>query len=268
MERNEVETKMDNPIQSMKSGHVVTIRMNRPRALNAINLAMIEMIDAALIDAARDPDVRVLVITGADTAFCVGADIRELGQWQHDPSLRERFYTLAPEMFRKLRDFPHPVIAAVNGLTVAGGFELGCYADLIIAAEDAMIGDGHANFVGFGPVSAVLGPLMMPGKKVAELLFTGDLWTARDMAEAGFVNRVVPRADLMDAVQEIAQKIASKQPLALTAAKALLRKAGSGDSATLLADAFESAQRIFETEDFAEGLKAFEEKRRPVFKGR
>lgn len=259
---------MGGPIDYVKEGHVATIRMNRPEAMNAINLDMIERFDAVLTEAAADHDVRVLILTGVGNAFCVGADIKQLKCWEIDPSLRERFYALAPAMFRKLEEFPRPVIAAVNGVAVAGGFELCCYADIVIAAEGVKMGDGHANFVGFGPVSAVLAPYLMSRKKAAELLFTGDVWTARELADAGFVNHVVPAEQLAGTVRKMAEKIASKQPIALAAAKSLMRRAGSIDNGLLLSHAFESAQRIFTTRDFAEGLKAFEEKRSPRFEGR
>lgn len=259
---------MGEPIEYTKAGHIATLRMNRPDAMNAINLRMIEQFDAALTTAAADQDVRVLILTGVANAFCVGADIKELKNWDVDPTLRDRFYSLAPVMFRKLEEFPRPVIAAVNGVAIAGGFELCCYADIVIAVEDARIGDGHANFVGFGPVSAVLAPYLMPRKKAAELLFTGDIWTAAELADAGFVNWVVPSGELEATVAAMAGKIASKQPIALAAAKALMRRAGSVDNALLLSHAFESAQRIFTTRDFAEGLKAFEEKRPAIFEGR
>jgi enoyl-CoA hydratase/carnithine racemase len=243
--------------------------MNRPEALNAINLAMIEAFDAALAEAAADPLVRVLVLTGAGKAFCVGADIKELRTFETDPAIRDRFYALAPGMFRRLEEFPCPVIAAVNGIAAAGGFELCCYADLVIAVEGVPFGDAHANYVGFGPVSAVLAPRQLPGKKAAELLLTGDMWKSQDLAALGFVNRVVPPDALMEEVGKYADKIAAKQPLALRAVKVLMRGAAAGASPDiLLSHAFESAQRIFGTEDFAEGLAAFDEKRKPVFRGR
>src|SRR5690349_25097495 len=104
-----------------KRGHVATLTMNRPEALNAITLDMIEALDQALATAAADADVRALVLTGAGRAFCVGADLKQLERWQDEPELRERFSSLAPAMFRRLEEFPRPVIAAVNGIAAAGG---------------------------------------------------------------------------------------------------------------------------------------------------
>src|SRR5580698_10894523 len=150
-----------------KSGHVAIITMNRPEALNAITVEMIEAFSRAL-SAAKADDVRVLILTGAGRSFCVGADLEQLKLWQHNADLRARFSNHAPAMFRQLLEFNRPIIAAVNGVAAAGGFELCCVADLVIAAEDALIGDAHANFVGFGPVSAAFAATALPAKLAAE----------------------------------------------------------------------------------------------------
>jgi enoyl-CoA hydratase/carnithine racemase len=199
----------DNPVSNSilyeKCGHVATITMNRPEALNAITVDMIESFADALFVAEADNTVRALILTGAGRVFCVGADIRQLKLWREGPNLRERFSTRAPAMFLQLAQFPRPIIAAVNGVAAAGGFELCCCADLVIAAEDAMIGDAHANFVGFGPISAVLASQVMPQKLASELLLTGDMWSSRRLEQAGFVNRVVPPERVIEVARACCQ---------------------------------------------------------------
>lgn len=259
---------MNDTILYEKQGHVATITMNRPEALNAITVDMIEAFSEALTVAAADEEVRALILTGAGTAFCVGADIKQLKRWSQEPELRERFATGAPILFRQLMEFRRPIIAAVNGVAAAGGFELCCVADLVVAADEALIGDAHANFVGFGPVSAVLAPTVMPPKLAGELLLTGEMWPARRLALAGFVNHLVARERVVERARELAEKIAGKQPLALAAAKSLMRRVGREGTQVLLSEAFARAEEIFATRDFAEGVAAFEEKRAPRFEGR
>jgi enoyl-CoA hydratase len=259
---------MHQAIKYERSGAIATITMNRPETLNALTVEIIEAFSDALTAASEDPGVRVLVLAGTGRAFCVGADIKQLKLWRADPDIRKRFAIGASRMFEQLLHFPRPIVAAVNGVAAAGGFELCCCAELIVAAEDAMIGDAHANFVGFGPLSSVLAPLALPPKLAAELLLTGDMWPAAKLAAIGFVNHVVSRERVLPFAREIAEKIASKQPLALAAARGLMRQAIGADPALLLPAAFAQAERIFESADFAEGVAAFEEKRTPRFEGR
>jgi len=126
------EPSVNQPILYDKKDHIATVTMNRPEALNAITVDMIESLADALSDADKDNDVRVLILTGVGRAFCVGADIKQLKRWGTEPQLRERFSTRAPAMFHQLQEFRRPIIAAVNGTAVAGGFELCCLADVVV----------------------------------------------------------------------------------------------------------------------------------------
>jgi enoyl-CoA hydratase/carnithine racemase len=247
-----------------KKDHVAIITLNRPEKLNAENAQLTTDLAHAMADADRDKNIIVLIITGAGRAFCAGADLEEVAS--QDPAvIRKR--QEAPNFFEILNKFSKPMIAAINGVTAGGGFELACYCDIVIAADTAMISDGHANFVGLGPKATVMAPYLMGRRKAAELLLTGDRWPASELEKAGFINHVVPADKLMEKAMEIAQKIASKMPLAMILAKSVIKRAGLVDQDSLSLYAAACLQRISNTKDFAEGMKAFAEKRKPKYIG-
>jgi enoyl-CoA hydratase len=248
-----------------KKDHVAVVTLNRPERLNAINAQMsIDMADA-LADAESDKSINVLILTGAGRGFCAGADLTEVRARSEGKETTRR--ARVPSAVELIKNFPKPVIAAVNGVAAAGGFEMILCSDIVVASDTAHIGDAHANFVGIGPWSTTMASYKMTRTKAAELLLTGDIWPASELEKAGLVNYVVPADKLMEKAMEIAGKIASHMPLAMAAAKDIIKRAGLTDPVTLMAYAGEVVQRIGKTEDFAEGMKAFAEKRKPVYKG-
>jgi enoyl-CoA hydratase/carnithine racemase len=245
-----------------KKDRVAVITLNRPEKMNAMSLQMCLEFAEAAADIENDKNITVLVLTGTGKGFCPGADLSEL----KDPEIRlrrEKTSTIVDQM----RRFTKPVVCAVNGTATAGGFEIIVNSDIVIASETARIGDAHANFVGLGPVASTMAPYKMHRKKATELLFTGDLWPAAELEKAGLVNHVVPAEQLMEKAMEIANKIASHMPLAMIALKKVINMAGLSDPETLYAYVREVTARIGKTEDFAEGMKAFAEKRKPQYKG-
>jgi enoyl-CoA hydratase/carnithine racemase len=251
-----------------KKEHVAIVTLNRPDKLNAMNAQMsVDMADATA-DAADDKAISVLILTGAGRGFCPGADLRDLGKATAEgKNSGPQKQSKVPSAIESIRDFPKPVIAAVNGVATAGGFELLLCSDIVIAADTARIGDAHANFVGVGPWASTMAAYKMNRQKAVELLLTGDIWPAAELEKAGLLNYVVPADKLMEKAMEIADKIASHMPLAMAAAKDILKRVGLTDPATLYAYVKEVCARMGKTKDFAEGMKAFAEKRKPNYIG-
>ena len=250
-----------------KNEGVATITLNRPEVLNAINMKMHHEILEAFVNAERDRDVRVVVLTGKGRAFCAGADLKEIGEFFADPDRQRAFYKNLPSTFDTISHFPKPIIGAINGVATAGGLELVLCCDIVIASEDARIGDGHANFVGIGPVFCALAPRKMGFMKAVELALTGDIWTASECEKAGLVNYVVPPDKLEVKVSEVVGKLAEKMPLGSRAIKAVIKQTLEGDLDSALRAAYREHEALGYTKDLVEGMKAFAEKRKPIYTG-
>ncbi|MDP6621801.1 MAG: enoyl-CoA hydratase/isomerase family protein [Alphaproteobacteria bacterium] len=249
-------------------GPVAWITLNRPEAMNALTVALMRELGAALQSLENDPGVRVLVLTGAGRAFCGGADLKDVAGDTPGAAIAA-FIEVAGPVVRHLAAFPKPVIAAVNGLALAGGLELVMCCDLALARESAKLGDAHANFglipAGGGSVRLTrrIGP-----QRAKLLLFTGRFVSAQEALELDLVTGVSADADLEGDVQSLAEAIAAKSPLGLKRMKSLVA------DATRLSeeDALRAEERLAiehsDSADAREGLAAFGEKRKPVFEGR
>jgi enoyl-CoA hydratase/carnithine racemase len=247
-----------------------SIFLNRPEAMNAINAAMVSELEEALMDAAGRPLLRALVLSGKGRAFCVGADLKfVLGELMGRESLREGFLSDVKRMMGRLADFPAPVIAAVNGPALAGGLELLLCCDMLVAAESAVFGDAHSNYGLLpGGGSSVRLPVRVGLNRAKELLFLGESRSAAEMERWGLVNRVVPDGELGEEVARILGQLEGKSPLVLRTMKSLVNRARTMAEEDALCMEIDALDRHRLSEDMQEGLRAFREKRAPVFRGR
>ena len=253
-----------------QKGSTAWLTLNRAAAMNSISLSIIERMEEVLPRLAADDSVRVVVLTGAGPAFCAGADLKEVLAGRDLPAGEADFLDRVCEnVMNPLRDFPKPVIAALNGITMAGGLELAMCCDIVVASEDARIGDAHANFGVYpGAGGAAVLPRLVPHNVAKYLLFTGKTLSAADMRTYGLVNEVVPAEQLEQAVTELAQLLASKSPIALRRMKEVANASMDKSRDAALEHEQVMLRKHQRSFDMAEGLRAFSEKRTPQFQGR
>lgn len=250
-------------------GPVARLVLNRPKAMNALNLAIIGQMDKALADLEANDEVRVVVLTGNGPAFCAGADLKEALSSGPPAPGEPDFLDRAAAMCGRLRDFPKPVIAALNGVTMAGGLELAMCADVVLAAESARIGDAHSNYGVFpGAGGAAVLPRVVPLNVAMYLLYTGGTLSAQQMHQYGFVNEVHPDGELAAAADRLARQLADKSPAVLRRMKAVARHAADKAREDALRHEQVMLRENLRSWDIQEGLRAFAEKRAPQFRGR
>lgn len=253
-------------ILTEKQNAVGIIRLNRPKALNALCQALMDELTSALDAFESDADVRVIVITGSEKAFAAGADIKEMAGKNFIDVYSEDFITKNWERVTRCRK---PVIAAVAGYALGGGCELAMMCDFIIAGDNAKFGQPEITI---GTIPGAGGTQRLTrfiGKsKAMEMCLTGRMMDATEAEASGLVARVVPVADLMTETLKTAEKIAGYSLPALMITKESVNRAYE----TTLAEGLRFERRIFHatfaTEDQKEGMSAFAEKRPPAFKDR
>jgi enoyl-CoA hydratase/carnithine racemase len=249
-------------------GDALWITLARPKAMNALSHAMLEGIEAALAQSLQD-GARCVVITGEGRGFCAGADLKFVNSALEDPVGLEAFLARASGVFSAVERHPLPVIAAINGTTVAGGLELALACDIIVAAESATIADGHATFGLLpGAGGAVRLPRRIGTSRAKLLLFTGGSRTAREMEAWGLVDVVAPDDQLQVVVQQLCEELASRSPLGLRRMKQVVNDQESMPIDRGLRMELDACGLHLRTADVAEGLAAFAERRAPVFPGR
>jgi enoyl-CoA hydratase/carnithine racemase len=248
------------------SGGIARIGLNRPAQLNAISPELLEDLDRACGAIERDASVRVVTLTAAGRAFCAGADLRAVQELSPDPVRWAGFMRLWHRVFNRIEALPVPVIAGVHGLALAGGLELVLVADLVVADAQARLADQHANFglVAGGGGSQRL-PRVIGARRAKELMFLGGWLDAAQAQTWGLVNRVVPAGTVGAAVESMAAELAAKSASASRTVKALVNRAFDTDLTSGLEMELHLAATHMRGPDAAEGLRAFIEKRTPVF---
>jgi enoyl-CoA hydratase len=243
-------------------GHVLIVVLNRPHAKHAFNLALATALSEALDLLDEDPALRVGVLTGSGGTFSSGADLKAL--------LRgERGYTEKRGGFGIMKRPPEkPLVAAVEGYAVAGGFELALSADLIVAARDAKFGlpEVKRGLVAVGGALFRL-PRRIPYHVAMEMALTGDLYSADRLQELGIVSRVVDPGATLDAAIELANRLSENGPLALRATKQIVFRANAWSDEAAWSEQRRYADPALKSDDAKEGPRAFAEKRKPVFRG-
>jgi enoyl-CoA hydratase/carnithine racemase len=248
--------------------HIVTVVMNRPEQHNAMNTAMGEDLLTCFTALAADADVRVVILTGAgDRAFCAGGDLKERNGMT-DEAWRAQHVIFEQGAMRLLR-CPVPVIAAVEGFALAGGCELAILSDFIVAGETAVFGVPETTlgiFPGIGGTQLL--PRILGAPLAKELIFTGRRMKADEAKASGLVNHLVPAGQARAKAREIAETIARNGPIAVRQAKKAIAYGSETDLETAMILAIEAYNATVVTEDRLEGVRAFNEKRRPQYKGR
>ncbi|MBI4320547.1 MAG: enoyl-CoA hydratase/isomerase family protein [Chloroflexi bacterium] len=250
-----------------KEGPVAIITLNRPQRLNALSRLLLTELGQAVDEIAADKDARVVVVTGGAKCFCAGADISEAAHISI-PREAEAFHNLIKVNFCKLEDLDRPVIAAISGVAMGGGLELALACDLRVASETARLGVPEIKI---GAIPGAGGTQRLPRAigvtKAKEMIYVGDPIDAAEAYRLGLVNKVAPVDTFFQEAKAMAAVIASRPRLALKAAKASINNGIELDLRRALDFEIQNGVFLYSTRDREEGMKAFLEKRAPVFTG-
>ncbi len=248
-------------LRANKAG-VATLTLNRPAQFNALSEALIDALQGALDDIARDEEVRVVVLRAAGRAFCAGHDLKQMRETPEQAYYNELF-ACCGRMMQSILRLPQPVIARVQGVATAAGCQLVATCDLAVATSDARFATSGINLGLFCSTPAVAVSRVMPRKHAAELLLRGNFLDAARACELGLINQVVPAEELDAAVGALAQELAQKSPVALRTGKQMFyRQLGLP-----LEEAYDYAAEVMAqnmmAEDATRGIDAFLDKRSP-----
>ena len=259
---------MSERIIEKKDGAAGWLIFNNPERRNAVSVDMWEAIPQALERFAADPQIRLVVLAGAgDKAFVSGADISQFEKQRSGPEAVQHYEQIAETAQARLQSFDKPVLAMIRGYCLGAGLNIANVCDLRIAAEDARFGIPAAK-MGLGyRASSMKSQVDTVGPAFArEIMLTGRQFTAAEALHMGLVHKVVETKNLEGEVRQYCDMIAANAPLTMRTAKRVIREIGRSDYDAAACKAW--VKECFESEDYAEGRKAFMEKRKPVFKGR
>lgn len=259
----------DTPVLYRRDGRAAVLTLNRPDRLNAVSLQLYEILLGHMDTAEGDPEVRAIVITGQGRGFCVGADLKAHGETPLGDTARRRYIDAAQAANTRIQTSPLPVIAGVNGHAIGAGLELALSADFVLVAEEAKLRLPEValgTFIGGGvtyTLSRRVGDL-----KARELILGADFFSGAEAARIGLANRALPADQILPASLELAERLAGHAPISLSRAKALLNEAHEATPEVMLEAEAEALAEIMKTDDWAEGVRAFAEKRTPNYEGR
>ena len=256
-------------LQTTILGHCVHLVLNNPEKRNAVNLEMWRGLDEKFRAFANDPNIRVVIISGAgDKAFSAGADISEFAMVRATPEDRKNYEIAVQNAFKALRDLPQITIAMIDGVTIGGGAEIAMECDILVASDRSRFGITPAKLgIGYNETDVKRLVKHLGAKAALEILATGKLYSAPEALNLGWVRSVVAIDELENEVFSLAETIAANAPLTVKAAKLIIKEVLKPPEkrdqkyCTALVDA------CYESADCIEGQKAFREKRKPDFRG-
>jgi len=265
---------MDDILLIERHDGIAVLTMNRPESLNALSIPLVEQLHRAWDELDRDIDTRVVILTGAGRAFCAGTDLKEGLDWREPVGEVQGRYRLQQYVARltlRLREIPQPVIAAVHGAASGGGFSLSVASDIRIADETARF---NAAFVRIGASGGDMGiswllPRIVGASAASELLYTGRFLDAAEAKAMGLVSRVVPEGEDLEAAMELAGEIMRNSPFGIRMTKELVNMSLDVPGLRRHMEIENRTQILCGlTEDFEESIRAFREKRGPVYTDR
>ena len=252
------------------TGHVATITLNRPEAMNALAGDMRDVLLEGLRGYASDTNVRCVVITGAGRAFCAGGDIDAMAKWQedNDTSVLESHLGTVAAVVNLLRTMPQPVIAGVNGPAAGGGMNMALACDMRLGCEKTLFSESFVkiglipDWGGFHTLVRLVG-----SAKAMELMMTGDRIKGEEAYRLGLLNQLLPLEGFQDQVHAFAERLAAGPPQALAAIKRGIQGAAGPGLGDALNFEHQTQATLILSDDAREGMRAFQEKRPPVFGG-
>lgn len=251
-------------------GNIAILTINRPEAKNAFSPEMLTLWRQFIEEAKADDNVRVMIVTGKGDTFCSGGDIREMAEGRiRSWDMKKFLWEGAHRIIFALEDLDKPIIAAINGAAMGAGLDMAIMCDLRICSDRAKLSESYI-LMGLAPGDggAYFLPRLIGIGKALELLLTGDVLSPQEALGVGLVNRVVPHDRLMEETMILAEKIASKPPLAIRMMKRAVYQAQTSTLRSHLDYISSQLALLSETEDHQEAARSFLEKRKPVFVGK